>query len=46
MLQILATMMGSARRSKNREGEQQEHEFELVCRDFSGERKSWEGRDK
>jgi hypothetical protein len=28
-------------RSKNRDGEQQEREFELGCRDFSGERKNW-----
>jgi hypothetical protein len=46
MLQISATMMGSARRLKNRDGEQQEHWFELVCHDFLGERKSWGGRDK
>jgi hypothetical protein len=46
MLQISATMMGRARRSKNRDGEQQEHRFKLVCHDFSGERKSWGGRDK
>jgi hypothetical protein len=39
-------MMGWARRSKNRDEEQQELEFELGVSLFSGERKSRGGRDK
>jgi hypothetical protein len=38
MLQISAAKMGSTRRSKNHEEEQQEHGFELRCGDISGER--------
>jgi hypothetical protein len=39
MLQISATKMGWARRSKNHDGEQQEHGFELGCSDFFGREK-------
>jgi hypothetical protein len=46
LLQISAEIMGWARRSKNRDEEQQELKFELGVSLFSGERKSWGGRDK
>jgi hypothetical protein len=46
MLQISAAKMGWARRSKNREEEQQEHGFELWCGDILGERVKWGWRGK